>query len=149
MNFEDWTLANRIPANNMLKGLSDLIDWNALEADLQKLYRHDITDGDGHTPYEGLVMLKAMLLGHWYNLSDSKLEEALRVRIDFFVFCGLSLSDPVPDSTTLSRFRDRLKEFKCYDEFLKAVDAQLDSKGLMIKKGDGAVANLSIGRPPL
>lgn len=55
-----------------------------------------------------LVMFKAVLLGQCHDLSDPKLEEALRVRIDFMYFCGLSLADDVPDETMLCRFRNRL-----------------------------------------
>ena len=45
-------------------------------------------------------MFKAILLGQWHSLSDAALEQALYVRIDFLHFCGLSLSDAIPDETT-------------------------------------------------
>lgn len=53
-------------------------------------------------------MFKAILLGQWHSFSDPKLEEALHVQIDFMQFCGLALSEAVPNETTLCRFRNRL-----------------------------------------
>ncbi|WP_242447213.1 transposase [Nitrosomonas supralitoralis] len=38
--------------------------------------------------------------------SKRQLEQALYVRIDLLRFCGLSLSDAIPDETTLCRFRN-------------------------------------------
>ena len=143
MSFAEMMLTDRVPANNMLKGLLNVIDWNALRPDLQKLYKRDVTSGGGQIPYDELVMFKATLLGHWYNLSDRKLEESLHVRIDFMQFCGLSLSAPVPDATTLGRFRGRLREHNRFDVLLKAVNAQLQIRNLMVK-ADGAIVDASV-----
>lgn len=52
-----------------------------------------------------MKMFKVVLLGQWHNLSDNDLEQALRVRLDFMVFCGFTLNGDVPDSTTIQDFR--------------------------------------------
>ena len=50
--------------------------------------------GQGGRPrYDVVKMFKVVLLGQWHNLSDNDLEQALRVRLDFLVFCGFTLSD--------------------------------------------------------
>ncbi|MCC8997569.1 MAG: transposase [Nitrosomonas sp.] len=64
--------------------------------------------GGRQEPFDVLLMFKAILLGQWHSLSDAALEQTLCVRIDFLRFCGLSLSDAIPDETTLCRFRNRL-----------------------------------------
>ena len=38
-------------------------------------------------------MFKALLLQSWHSLSDPKLEEALRVRIDFMLFPGMGIEN--------------------------------------------------------
>ena len=43
-----------------------------------------------------------------HGLSDPKLEPALKVRLDFMLFCELDLHAPVPDETTHCRFRNAL-----------------------------------------
>jgi hypothetical protein len=55
-----------------------------------------------------VLLLKCLLLQQWYWLSDPVLEEALLDRLSFRRFVGLALADPVPDHSTLSRFRGEL-----------------------------------------
>ncbi|MEK7779250.1 MAG: transposase [Pseudomonadota bacterium] len=55
------------------------------------------------------------------------MEQALCVRIDFLQFCGLSLSDAIPDKTTLCRFRNRLVTSDRLDDLLIAINKQFQS----------------------
>ena len=59
-------------------------------------------------------------------------------------FCGLSLSDPVPDETTLCRFRNRLIERGLLDKVLGKVNEQLQSHGLMVKAASRAVLDATL-----
>ena len=104
-SFGSLELSHRVRKDNPLKKLSVLIDWELLRPHLQKLYKRDETRGGGQKPFDELMMFKAILLGQWHSLPDAKLEEALAVRLDFIDFCGLGLSDAVPDESTLCRFR--------------------------------------------
>lgn len=61
-------------------------------------------------------MLKLTLLGHWHHLSDAPLEQALKVRVGFLVFCGFDLGEALPDHTTICRFRNRLVAAKLEGE---------------------------------
>ena len=64
--------------------------------------------GAGPQGYDPLVLFKCLLIGQWHGLSDPKLERALKVRLDFMLFCGLELHSNVPDETTHCRFRTAL-----------------------------------------
>jgi IS5 family transposase len=77
------------------------------------------------------MMFKAILLGQWHSLSDRQLEESLLVRIDFMQFCGLDLSDAVPDETTLCRFRNRLIKAELLEGLLRQINEMLQGHGLM------------------
>uniref|UniRef100_UPI00263270AE transposase n=1 Tax=Nitrosomonas sp. TaxID=42353 RepID=UPI00263270AE len=110
-----------------------LIEWKELRPKLRGLYKRELSHAGGQEPFDALMMFKAILLGQWHSLSDAALEQALSVRIDFLQFCGLSLSDAIPDETTLCRFRNRL------DDLLASINEQLQSHGLMIKGATGAV----------
>ena len=72
------------------------------------------------------------------------MEQALSVRIDFLQFCGLSLSDAIPDETTLCRFRNRLVSGDRLDDLLASINEQLQSHGLMIKGATGAVIDATL-----
>jgi IS5 family transposase len=89
-------------------------------------------------------MFKAVLLGQWHSLSDVKLEEALYVRIDFIEFCGLNLTDDVPDESTLCRFRNRLIKADRLTQLLSIINDQLQKHGLMVSKAQGAVLDATI-----
>jgi IS5 family transposase len=75
------------------------------------------------------------LLQQWYGLSDPGLEEALSDRLSFRRFVGLALADPVPDHSTLSRFRSELVRRGLDAALLAELNRQLDAKGLMVKTG--------------
>ena len=77
--------------------------------------------------------MKALLVQQWYNLSDPGLEEALSDRTSFRRFVGLSLSDAVPDHSTLSRFRSKLGNR--YERLLESLNSQFESQGLLLKQG--------------
>lgn len=121
-----------------------LIHWEELRDRIVELYRREVSRDERQQPIDALVMFKAVLLGQWHSLSDSHLEEALRVRIDFMQFCGLDASDDVPDETTLCRFRNRLITSGRLAELLAGVNAQLQLHGLMVKRAHGAVIDATL-----
>jgi IS5 family transposase len=45
-------------------------------------------------------MFRALLLARWHGLSYPKLERALRVRLDFLLFCGFVIGDKMPARST-------------------------------------------------
>jgi len=78
-------------------------------------------------------MFRAVLLGCWHDVSDEDLEEMLRVRIDFAQFCGLTLSENVPDRATIQRFRARLIEKNLLEKCLKVINQELERLGLKVE----------------
>lgn len=91
----------RIGKNNVFRKVDALLDCSSID---RVLYAGLQRSGLGPQGYEPLLLFKCLLLGQWQGLSDAKLEESLRVRLDFMPFAGLELHKPVPDETTLNRF---------------------------------------------
>jgi len=50
-------------------------------------------------------------------------------------FAGLSLSDPIPDETTILKFRRKLEKNKIDKQLFKQVSSHLEAKGVLLKKG--------------
>jgi IS5 family transposase len=71
-------------------------------------------------------------------------------RLSFRRFVGLALADPVPDHSTLSRFRAELVRRGLSERLLAELNRQLDAKGLMVKSGTLIDASLveADGRRP-
>jgi len=116
-------------AKNFLTEAEVLIDWSRIEHQLEGIY----SASTGRPSYPLLTLFKAMLLQQWYGLSDPRTEEALNDSISFRRFVGLSLSDTVPDHSTLSRFRAQLGNR--FESLLEAFNAQLDERGWIVRKG--------------
>jgi IS5 family transposase len=116
-------------AKNFLGEADALIDWTEIEQQLEGIYGAST----GRPSYPLLTLFKAMLLQQWYGLSDPRTEEAVTDSISFRRFVGLSLADPVPDHSTLSRFRAQLGNR--FTKLQEAFNRQLDRRGLIIRQG--------------
>jgi IS5 family transposase len=115
-------------------GLDDLaaaVDWTRIERLLVGIYA--ATKGEAAWP--PLALFKALLLGVLYDLSDVRLAEALDDRASFRRFCGFAASEPTPERTAFVRFRAELVQRKLDAKLLRAVVAQLEAKGLVVKSG--------------
>jgi transposase, IS5 family len=132
--------------NRQLERIAALVEWGGFEGLLGAIYAAPV----GRPSYGPLVLLKCLLLQQWYRLSDPGLEEALSDRLSFRRFVGLALADPVPDHSTLSRFRAELVRRGLSERLLAELNRQLDARGLMVKTGTLIDASLveSDGRRP-
>lgn len=143
-SFGSLEMSARIRRDSALMKAHILIDWEGLRPLLRGLYKREASRGGGQEPIDPLLMFKATLLGQWHSLSDAKLEAALNVRIDFMHFCGIGLTDAVPDESTLCRFRNRLLHAGKLAPLLAAVNAQLQAHGLMVANATGAVIDATL-----
>lgn len=114
-----------------LDDLADVIDWH--EAD--NLMSDISASSLGEQGWPPLCLLKALLLGRWYNLSDVKLAEALDDRASFRRFCGFSRSEPTPERTTFVRFRKTLVERGLGEILFEAIRDQLCKRHIQVKQG--------------
>ena len=120
--------------NQFFEEVEKLIDWKFLTSELKKFYTKGLTDR-GAKAYSPLLLFKMALISEWYDMSDHQTEIMVNDSISAIKFCGLTLEDPVPGHSTLSRFKKDLAELDKYDHFLKWIEEQLSSQGVEIKKG--------------
>jgi len=124
--------------NRQLEKIAALVDWAAFERLLGDIYAAPV----GRPSYGPLILFRCLLLQQWYRLSDPGLEEALSDRLSFRRFVGLALADPVPDHSTLARFRGELTRRGLAETLLAELNRQLDAKGLMVRTGTLVDASL-------
>ena len=132
---------NRIGVDDPLSKIDLLLDWSAFSAILKRGLGRS---GLGPSGYEPLIMFKCFLVGQWHGLSDPKLERALKVRLDFMLFCGLDLHSTVPDETTHCRFRNALVEAGVYDELLAEVCRQIEAHGVKLQEAEAAIIDATL-----
>jgi len=109
-----------------------VVPWKAL---LGLIEPHYPVAGRGRRPYPLASMLRVHLMQNWFALSDPAMEEALYEIASLRAFARLSLSEPIPDETTILNFRHLLEANDLAEDILGAVNAHLARKGLLLKKG--------------
>lgn len=133
--------AARLGDDDVLARVDALMDWGSF---LPILKRGLGRSGIGRSGYDPLVLFKCLLIGQWHGLSDPKLERALKVRLDFMLFCGLDLHGDVPDETTHCRFRNALVDGGVYDELLGETCRQLEVHGLKLRAAEAAIIDATL-----
>jgi len=147
-SFVEALAPHLVGGSSRLDRISEPVKWYRFEKLLAGV--HD--GAAGRAPYLPLMMFKVLLLQSLYGLSDAETEEALGDRLSFRRFAGLSLTDDVPDHTTICRFRNLLLDEGLLEKLFAELDRQLDKAGLILRRGtmlDATVIESSAARPPM
>lgn len=143
----DAWLPPELGHNDRLDRVLGSFDWEAVERLVGGLH----ASRTGRPAWAPLTMVKALLLQHWYGLSDPGLEEALSDRLSFRRFVGLGLDEGQPDHSVISRFRKALREAGLDGALFEEVERQLEAKRLILKRGtlmDATVVSAAVKKPP-
>ena len=142
--FSDTVVNSRLESvNSFLKEVDSLIDFNKLKPILKK-NSIGTKNSCGVKAYDPLLMFKIVLLQKFYNLSDVRVENELKVNLLYIKFVGLSLEDATPDSTTIGRFRNSLINNNIYDELFDEVNKQLSIKGFIANSGKDVLVDATL-----
>ncbi len=126
-----------------LERMDSLIPWQKLE---KKIRRHYPKRGRGRPPYPLSVMLRVHCVQLFYNLSDPAMEDMLYEIESVRRFVGLRLSGPLPDETTILKFRHLLEKHNLGTKLFEAINQHLADNDLMLK--EGTVVDASIIASP-
>ena len=92
--------------------------------------------GNGRRPVGVERMLRVYLLQQWFSLSDPAVEEALYDSPLMRRFAQIDLgNEPVPDETTVCKFRHLLEQHSLGSAILETVNFHLQSRGIKITIG--------------
>jgi transposase, IS5 family len=141
LSWTDFAIANlggpRTSA--ALARLDAAVPWEAIVKPILQLpeYAKCIANPSqpGQRPIDPRIMIRALMLQKWFNLSDPQLEEQLQDRISFRRFVGLAQKDRTPDETTFVKFRGRLREAKLDQRIFDTILKHIASSGLLVKNG--------------
>ena len=123
----------QLKRDRFLKAMDTVIPWSRF-CDLVKPYYKDERMGRKRMPLER--MLKIICLQQWYSLSDPAMEEEIYDRASFQKFLNLDLiHDPVPDETTILKFRHLLEEHDLFKALFEEIKKHLTEKGFLMKSG--------------
>lgn len=128
----DASRGKKKPKKDFLAEVDHFIDWQIYRRPLERSFKQSFY---GPNRYDVLLMFRMILLQQWYDLSDRELEEQVGDRLSFRRFLGLSVSDLVPDETTVCLFRKHLVETGLYDWLFEHMQTDLAKRHLLVKKG--------------
>ena len=110
-----------------------VVPWPALRGLIEPVYPKP---RNGRPPIGVERMLRIYFLQQWFNLSDPAVEEALYDSLAMRSFVGIDLGrEPVPDETTVCRFRHLLEQHDLGRPLFDEVHRHLAGKGLKIARG--------------
>jgi IS5 family transposase len=146
LSFADSLVADASRANATLERIAELVDWGEIGGLLGGLRGGAM----GAPGYPALALFKALLLQQLYGLSDPQLEEALADRLSFRHFLGLSLTESVPDHSTIWRFREQLAKNGLAERAFALITGQIERSGFVLKRGtliDATLVRAAVNAP--
>lgn len=130
--------------DEFLKTMESIVPWAALCAVIEPYYPKA---GNGRPPIGLERMLRIHFIQHWFNLADLACEEALYDSVSLRRFVGIDLGrEPVPDATTMLKFRRLLNANKLGEALFAQVGQQLQARGFKVNTGTIVDATI-IGAP--
>ena len=116
-----------------LAEMERVVPWSALRRLIEPFYPKP---GNGRPPIGVERMLRIYFLQQWFNLSDPAVEEALYDSLAMRRFVDIDLGrEPVPDETTVCRFRHLLEAHDLGQQLFEEVQRHLAAKGLKVATG--------------
>ena len=135
--FNSTIISTLIPKENELKQIDKAINWETIKPLLSSDGSGNpiIYSSTGRPAWEPVIIFKMLFLGILNNESDNKVETRAKTDLAYRLFLGIDFPDPVPDETTLSRYRSFWGEEKI--KFInKTLIKEIQSAGyLKIKEG--------------
>jgi IS5 family transposase len=127
-----------------LAEMDAIVPWSRLCA---LIAPHYPKGESGRPPIPLERMLRIYFLQQWFDLSDPAAEEALYDSVSMRAFAKVDLGTaPVPDETTICKFRHLLERHRLGPAMLREVNAHLASAG--IKVASGTIVDATIIHAP-
>lgn len=125
--------------------METIVPWQELTEAIEPYYPKP--KGAGRRPVGIERMLRIHFLQHWFNLSDPAAEEALYDSRALRHFAGIDLGrEPVPDETTICKFRHLMEKHNLGDQLFHLVNQYLKENGM--KLSQGTIVDASIIHAP-
>jgi IS5 family transposase len=114
--------------------MNRIVPWADLVAAIKPIYPK--AEGPGRPPVGIERMLRLHCLQQWFNLSNPAVEEALYDSRALQQCVGIDLGrEPVPDETTICKFRHLLEAHELGKQLFARIGTYLAAPGLTVSRG--------------
>ena len=143
--FADSEIAKKLDRykDHVLMKIDKMVDWCSFDKILSKVDSRN-TNPSGRDCYNPSTMFRIFIIQHYYNLSVRDMEDQLHLNVLYSYFCRISFGSPVPDHSTISRWRDRFIKHNIYEQLLSAFHQQIQEKGFDLRPGNIAIIDATL-----
>jgi len=137
--FYSFDLDRHIPADHLLRGIDQFLDFSRLRQRLEPFYSHT-----GRPSIDPELMIRMLLVGYCFGIrSERRLCEEVHLNLAYRWFCRLGLEDEVPDHSSFSKNRHgRFRESDLFRQLFEDVVRRCMAEGLV--RGEGFAVDASI-----
>jgi len=137
--FYSFDLDKHIPADHLLRGIDQFLDFSQLRQRLEPFYSHT-----GRPSIDPELMIRMLLVGYCFGIrSERRLCEEVHLNLAYRWFCRLGLEDEVPDHSSFSKNRHgRFRESDLFRQLFEDVVRRCMAEGLV--RGEGFAVDASI-----
>jgi transposase len=123
------TLESLVPSDHLLRRIDAFIDFEFIRDKVRHLYCID----NGRPATDPVVLFKLLFIGYLYGIrSERQLVKEVQVNVAYRWFLGFSLTDKIPDASTISQNRRRrFVGTPIYQDIFDAIVEQAHSAGLV------------------
>jgi transposase len=123
------TLESLVPSDHLLRQIDAFIDFEFIRDKVRHLYCID----NGRPATDPVVLFKLLFIGYLYGIrSERQLVKEVQVNVAYRWFLGFSLTDKIPDASTISQNRRRrFVGTPIYQEIFDAIVEQAQAAGLV------------------
>jgi len=139
-------MAKLVPENHILRLIDRYVDFSFIDDLVDDTY----SEVTGRPATDPELMVRILMLGYLYNLSERMLFDELQMHAAFRWFCNLGFHEKLPDRSTLNRLRNhRWAQDGIFEKIMHNMVEQCATAGLVSGKhlavdGTKVRANASI-----
>ncbi|AST89871.1 IS1182 family transposase [Sutcliffiella cohnii] len=117
----------KIPKNHTLKLVREAVDFSYINKVLEKSYCKYY----GRPAKEPEMMVKLLVLGYLYNLSDERVIEDASLNLAYMYFLDINPEDTLPHPSLLAKFRKHRLQDVSLDDIIALFVKQCVDKGII------------------
>ena len=134
LDFFQYIIYHRIPKNHMLLRIDAEISLDFTNVLLEDKYNRTF----GRPAWKPETMIRIGILQKMYGLSDEAVINELGINLAYMFFCHFSLTDKLPDPSSLCKFRKLRLDENTMDEIMTEIVRQMVERGI-IKNESGII----------
>ena len=123
------SLESLVPEDHLLRRIDAFIEFEFIRDKVRDLYCVD----NGRPAVDPVVLFKLLFIGYLYGIrSERQIVKDVQVNVAYRWFLGFSLTDKIPDASTISQNRRRrFVGTPIYQEIFDAIVEQAQAQGLV------------------